>query len=96
MREFLMKRYFHFLTAMLLYLMTACTEDTGSMGFYPPNENIETSTATIWGIKTSSLAMDSVTFNFSRNKIRHKMRLETIGRFYLLFGKGNPMILSES
>ena len=67
MRDFLMKRYFHIITALLLYLMTACTEDTGSMGFYPPNENIETSTATIWGIKTSSLAMDSVIAKSSKS-----------------------------
>jgi hypothetical protein len=63
----LMKKYFYFTTALLLYLMTACTEDTGNMGFYPPNENIETSTATIWGIKTSSLAMDSVIAKSSKS-----------------------------
>lgn len=62
-----MKRYFYIATALLLCLMTACTEDTGSMGFYPPNENIETSTATIWGIKTSSLAMDSVIAKSSKS-----------------------------
>ncbi len=63
----LMKKYFYFTTALLLYLMTACTEDTGNMGFYPPNENIETSTATIWGIKTSSFAMDSVIAKSSKS-----------------------------
>ena len=62
-----MKKYFYLTTALLLSILSACTEDTGSIGFYPPNENIETSTATIWGIKTSSMAMDSVIAKSSKS-----------------------------
>ncbi len=62
-----MKKYFYLTTALLLSVFSACTEDTGSIGFYPPNENIETSTATIWGIKTSSMAMDSVIAKSSKS-----------------------------
>ena len=54
-----MKNYYS-IAVILLCLVSACTEDTGNIGFYPPNENIETSTATIWGVVTNSMRMDSV------------------------------------
>lgn len=54
-----MKKYYS-IAFVLLCLVTACTEDTGNIGFYPPNENIETSTATIWGVVTKSMRLDSV------------------------------------